>query len=102
MDRCSTCGYRWVSSGWTCPRCGYGSTWGGTSNGDDGSYGSSDGCGCGTMLGGLLALFFGAIALILLLAAMSQRGFWIGAGVVGAVVGVVALVRWARDRNGQT
>ena len=94
MDRCSTCGYRWVSSGWTCPRCGYGSS-------DDSSGGDGCGCteGCLLPLGCLAALVIVPTVLVLLLAAMTHWAFWAFVGIVALVVGLVKFVPWWQARN---
>ena len=95
MDRCSTCGYRWVSPGWTCPRCGFGS--------ERGDYQSEQGCteNCLLPLGCLAAVFVVPLVLLFGLALMTTWQFWVIVGVVAAVAGAVKLVPWLRNRSAQ-
>ena len=101
LARCSTCGYRWVSAGWTCPRCGYAPEVSRRSDGDDTyeSVGDEAGCteSCLVPLGGIAALVVIAMVLVLLLAAMTTWQFWVVVGVVAAAAGGVALYRYRRS-----
>lgn len=95
---CSTCGYRWVSAGWTCPRCGYAPRV--SSYGDD-DYGYDDSPGCTEFcllpLGCLAALFIVPMVLFFVLAAATFWQTWVIVGVVAAVVGGVALYRFVES-----
>ena len=98
LSRCSTCGYRWVSAGWTCPRCGYAPR--GTGYGEDEYASDSSGCTetCLLPLGCLAALFIVPMVLILGVAALTMWQTWVIIGVAVAVAGGVALYRW-RENN---
>lgn len=98
LSRCSTCGYRWVSAGWTCPRCGYAPR--GTGYGDDEyAYDSGSGCteNCLLPLGCLAALFIVPMVLLLGLAALTMWQTWVIIGVGVAVAGGVALYRYRQN-----
>lgn len=99
LARCSTCGYRWVSAGWTCPRCGYAPEV--SSYGDDEyAYESSSGCteNCLLPLGCLTTLVVVPLVLILGLAALTMWQTWVIIGVAIAVAGGVALYRYTQQR----
>ena len=99
LSRCSTCGYRWVSAGWTCPRCGYApevSTYG------DDEYAFESGLGrtenCLLPLGCLAALVVVPLVLMVGLALVTLWQTWVVLGVVAAVAGGVALHRWVQNQ----
>lgn len=99
LSRCSICGYRWVSAGWTCPRCGYAPEVSRTSDGYE-SAADEPGCAesCLVPLGGIAALVVIATVLVLLLAAMTTWQFWVFVGVPALGVGGYALYRWWENR----
>jgi hypothetical protein len=102
LARCSTCGYRWVSAGWTCPRCGYAPEVSRRSDGYDSydSVGDEAGCAesCLVPLGGIAALVVIAMVLVLLLAAMTTWQFWVFVALPALGVGGYAAYRWWQNR----
>ena len=97
LSRCSTCGYRWVSAGWTCPRCGYAPE---PSGYDNPGYAGESGCteSCLLPLGCLGALVEVPVVLVLLLAAANFWQTWVVVGVAASVAVGVALYRWWENR----
>lgn len=99
LARCSTCGYRWVSAGWTCPRCGYAPEVSRRSDSYD-SVGDEPGCteSCLLPLGCLAALFIVPVVGLLLLAAMTTWQFWVFVALPALGAGGYALYRWWENR----
>ena len=93
MDRCSTCGYRWVSPGWTCPRCGFGS--------ERQDYSQEQGCteNCLLPLGCLAALFVVPMVLLFGLALMTTWQFWVAVGAVSLVAIGMKVVPWLQAQR---